>query len=97
MRSASVVCTGVRIRLGLLLGHAVPRRLGPALSAVAAVAACWLLTGRGVLPDGAAPALLAAGGWGLGLIPVHADRLATGPVRRTGEPAAPTEQPSPNG
>ncbi|WP_157849663.1 MULTISPECIES: hypothetical protein [Streptomyces] len=52
------------------------------LAAVAAGLAWWLLVVRGQLADGAALGLLAAGGWGLGLIPVHADRNATGPARR---------------
>ncbi|MFF2354217.1 hypothetical protein ACFVVL_31165 [Kitasatospora sp. NPDC058115] len=48
----------------------------------------WLTAGPGSLPGGAVLGLLAAGGWGLGLIPVHADWRSTGPVRRrTGEPA----------
>ncbi|MBD0690671.1 hypothetical protein BG452_31890 [Streptomyces sp. CBMA123] len=47
--------------------------------------ACWLVAVRGQLADGALLGLLAAGGWGLGLIPVHADRNATGPVRRRRE------------
>ncbi|MER7706918.1 hypothetical protein ABTX81_28965 [Kitasatospora sp. NPDC097605] len=49
----------------------------------------WLADGSGRLPGGAVPALLAAGGWGLGLIPVHADWRSTGPSRRrAGEPTA---------
>ncbi|MGW4896848.1 hypothetical protein ACWEQL_32005 [Kitasatospora sp. NPDC004240] len=59
--------------------------------------AWWLLVARMPLAHGAALGLLAAGGWGLGLIPVHADRRATGPGRRTGEAVAPVEQPPPIG
>ncbi|MFD0278812.1 hypothetical protein ACFVHB_33555 [Kitasatospora sp. NPDC127111] len=60
--------------------------------------AWWLPVLRGQLPDGAVLGLLAAGGWGLGLIPVHADRWSTGPQRRrTGEPAARTEAEPPIG
>lgn len=46
----------------------------------------WLLLGSGLRAGGAELGLLAAGGWGLGLIPVHSNRLLTGPLRRTGEP-----------
>ncbi|WP_030246734.1 hypothetical protein [Streptomyces sp. NRRL S-350] len=69
------------------------------LAAVAAGLAWWLLAVRGQLADGAVLGLLAAGGWGLGLIPVHADRNATGPDRRRREETArPVEaQPPPIG
>ncbi|GAB7180734.1 hypothetical protein ATKI12_0565 [Kitasatospora sp. Ki12] len=69
------------------------------LAAVAAGLAWWLLVVRGQLADGAALGLLAAGGWGLGLIPVHADRNATGPApRRRAETVRPVEaQPPPIG
>ncbi|MFF4385046.1 hypothetical protein [Kitasatospora sp. NPDC001547] len=65
----------------------------------AAGVAWWLLAVRGQLTDGAVLGLLAAGGWGLGLIPVHADWSETGPARRRrAEPAAPAQaQPPPNG
>ncbi|MEV7188369.1 hypothetical protein [Kitasatospora sp. NPDC093102] len=61
--------------------------------------AWWLLVARGQSADGGALGLLVAGGWGLGLIPVHADWNATGPARRPGpEPAGPVEaQPPPIG
>ncbi|MFE7528104.1 hypothetical protein ACFU7Y_20655 [Kitasatospora sp. NPDC057542] len=61
--------------------------------------AWWLLVARGQSADGAALGLLAAGGWGLGLIPVHADWNATGPARRPRpEQVGPVEaQPPPIG
>ncbi|MEU3569281.1 hypothetical protein AB0E96_12790 [Kitasatospora sp. NPDC036755] len=64
--------------------------------------AWWLLAVRGQLTHGAVLGLLAAGGWGLGLIPVHADWNATGPARRPRtEPVGPVEpveaQPPPIG
>ncbi|MBD0674573.1 hypothetical protein [Streptomyces sp. CBMA156] len=69
------------------------------LAASVAGIAWWLLVIRGQLADGAALGLLAAGGWGLGLIPVHADWNATGPARRRDAgPAGPVEaQPPPIG
>ncbi|MFI2612342.1 hypothetical protein [Kitasatospora sp. NPDC018619] len=72
------------------------------LAASAAGLAWWLLVVRGQLADGAVLGLLAAGGWGLGLIPVHADWSATGPARRRRAepvgPAGPVEaQPPPTG
>lgn len=45
----------------------------------------WLLLSRGFGADGAVLGVLGAGGWGLGLVPVHADLGLTGPQRRTGE------------
>lgn len=87
----------IRARARLLLRARRPVRW--VLAAVAAGLAWWLLVVRGQLADGAALGLLAAGGWGLGLIPVHADRNATGPVRRPGaEAVRPVEaQPPPIG
>ncbi|MFB6888787.1 hypothetical protein ACFCX4_05660 [Kitasatospora sp. NPDC056327] len=83
MRSAAATRAGARIR---------SRRILALLTVPAVLAGAfgwWVLTGRGELSGGAVPALLAAGGWGLGLIPVHADWRATGPSRRrTAEPAA---------
>ncbi|MQS14231.1 hypothetical protein F7Q99_18635 [Streptomyces kaniharaensis] len=80
------------------------RRLVPwpacwVLVALSAGLAWWLLAVRGQPADGAVLGLLAAGGWGLGLIPVHADRSATGPARRrAGEAAGRAEaQPPPIG
>ncbi|MFF0414911.1 hypothetical protein ACFYUY_31270 [Kitasatospora sp. NPDC004745] len=78
MRRASTVCTEARIRLR----HVVPWSARRVLAVLTAGLLCWLLVIRGQLADGAALGLLAAGGWGLGLIPVHADRSATGPQRR---------------
>ncbi|MGW3077007.1 hypothetical protein [Kitasatospora sp. NPDC001132] len=70
-----------------------------ALAVSVAGLAWWLLVVRGQLTDGAVLGLLAAGGWGLGLIPVHADWNATGPSRRPcAEPVGPVEaQPPPIG
>ncbi|MDH6710712.1 MULTISPECIES: hypothetical protein [unclassified Kitasatospora] len=78
MRRAATVCTEARIRL---------RRLEPwsarrVLLVLSAGLFWWLLVVRGQFADGAVLGLLVAGGWGLGLIPVHADRNATGPQRR---------------
>ncbi|MFE4971949.1 hypothetical protein ACFRAR_07500 [Kitasatospora sp. NPDC056651] len=84
----------IRARARLFLRVRHPVRW--ALAASAAGLAWWLLVVRGQLADGAALGLLAAGGWGLGLIPVHADWKATGPVRRRRE--GPVEaQPPPIG
>lgn len=87
----------IRARARLLLRPRRPLRW--ALAAVAAGLAWWLLVVRGQPADGAALGLLAAGGWGLGLIPVHADRNATGPARDRGaEAVRPLEaQPPPIG
>ncbi|MGW2252796.1 hypothetical protein ACWCXH_21720 [Kitasatospora sp. NPDC001660] len=80
MRRDATARTVARIRLRL-------RRLVPwparwVLVVLSAGLVWWLLVVRGQLSDGAALGLLAAGGWGLGLIPVHVDRGATGPARR---------------
>lgn len=87
----------IRARARLLLRKRRPVRW--VLAAVAAGLAWWLLVVRGQAVDGAALGLLAAGGWGLGLIPVHADRNATGPARRRStEAVRPVEaQPPPIG
>ncbi|MEV6972853.1 hypothetical protein [Kitasatospora sp. NPDC093806] len=83
MLVAAVTCARARIR------SRRPRPVLRSLPVLAGGLGWWVLASRGQLPDGAVPALLAAGGWGLGLIPVHADWRATGPVRRrTGEPTA---------
>ncbi|MBP0453648.1 hypothetical protein J5Y04_29495 [Kitasatospora sp. RG8] len=94
-RTATAYAEGrIRIRLGRL----VPRPLRAGLVILAGGLGCWVLVVRGQPADGAALGLLAAGGWGLGLIPVHADRCATGPSpRRTGDPAAPVEAEPPIG
>ncbi|MFF2044690.1 hypothetical protein ACFVVX_30145 [Kitasatospora sp. NPDC058170] len=87
MRRAAVVYTEARIRLGRLVSRRrlPPRWVRSVLLVPAGALGWWLLVARGPLPDGAALGLLAAGGWGLGLIPVHADWRATGPRSRTGE------------
>ncbi|MFE5586727.1 hypothetical protein [Kitasatospora sp. NPDC056531] len=69
-------------RIGLRARRLVPWPARWVPVALTAGLAWWLLAVRGQLADGAVLGLLAAGGWGLGLIPVHADRNATGPVRR---------------
>ncbi|MBO1414647.1 hypothetical protein [Streptomyces sp. FH025] len=80
MRRVATVRTVARIRL--LARRLLPWRARWALVVLAA-GLCWCLPAvRGQLADGTVLGLLAAGGWGLGLIPVHADRNATGPVRR---------------
>ncbi|GAA2794549.1 hypothetical protein GCM10010505_22320 [Kitasatospora aburaviensis] len=94
MRRAATACAGARIRAR----RPVLRPLGLVLSLLAAGSGLWLFVIQGRPTDGAALGLLAAGGWGLGLIPVHADWRSTGPVRRrTGEPAARAEADPPIG
>ncbi|MGA5821460.1 hypothetical protein ACPC54_26745 [Kitasatospora sp. NPDC094028] len=89
MRRTATVRTVARIRLRMR--RSVPRTVRPALVVLLVVSAglgWWLVAVRGRLVDGAVLGLLAAGGWGLGLIPVHADRNATGPARRPREERA---------
>lgn len=94
MRRPATAYAEARIRLGRL----VPRPFRVGLLLAAGGLAWWLPAVRGQLTDGAVLGLLAAGGWGLGLIPVHADRWSTGPVRRrTGEPVTRTEAEPPIG
>lgn len=90
----------VRARARIRAGTPLVRRTRGVLLVAAAVLGWWLVALRVPSADGAALGLLAAGGWGLGLIPVHADRRNTGPARRTGgEPPpvqpTPVEQPPP--
>ncbi|MGW2374804.1 MULTISPECIES: hypothetical protein [Kitasatospora] len=80
MRRLATVRTVARIRLWARRSLPWPTRW--VLVVLAAGLAWWLMAVRGQLTDGAVLGLLAAGGWGLGLIPVHADRNATGPLRR---------------
>ncbi|MFD5467550.1 hypothetical protein ACFWIQ_32730 [Kitasatospora sp. NPDC127059] len=80
MRRVATVRVVARIRLRMR--RPVPRSVRWVLTLLVAGLAWWLVAVRGQLADGAVLGLLAAGGWGLGLIPVHADRNATGPVRR---------------
>ncbi|MCU7822605.1 hypothetical protein [Kitasatospora sp. DSM 101779] len=61
-------------------GRAHLRWVGPA--ALLCAAAGWWLFGPVAGGDGPALGILAAGGWGLGLLPVHTDRRLTGPARR---------------
>ncbi|MFE6052458.1 hypothetical protein ACFQ6N_17015 [Kitasatospora sp. NPDC056446] len=92
MRTTAMTRPAARIRARALLLLRVRHPVRWVLVAVAAGLAWWLLVVRGQLADGAALGLLAAGGWGLGLIPVHADRNATGPVRRrAGQGTVPVE------
>ncbi|WP_244178846.1 hypothetical protein [Streptomyces rubellomurinus] len=98
MRRTATVRTVARIRLRAR--RSVPWTAGRVLVVLVVLSAglgWWLSAVRSGLVDGAVLGLLAAGGWGLGLIPVHADRNATGPARRPrAESAAPVEaQPSP--
>ncbi|MFD7906602.1 MULTISPECIES: hypothetical protein [unclassified Kitasatospora] len=83
-------------RIRPLLRRLVPWPARWVLVVLSAGLVWWLLVVRGQLADGAVLGLLAAGGWGLGLIPVHADRSATGPVRRGARGAVGrTEAPTP--
>ncbi|MFH9355265.1 hypothetical protein [Kitasatospora sp. NPDC017646] len=81
MRRVATVRTVARIRLWVRRAAPWPARWVWVLVALTAGLVWWLVAVRGQLGDGALLGLLAAGGWGLGLIPVHADRNATGPVR----------------
>ncbi|MGV9267207.1 hypothetical protein ACWDRR_21380 [Kitasatospora sp. NPDC003701] len=90
MRKAATAFTEARIQ-------PAARSLRRLLPVPAAGLAGWLML-RGQPADGAVLGLLAAGGWGLGMIPVHADRWSTGPVRRrTGEARARVEAEPPIG
>ncbi|MGW2873072.1 hypothetical protein [Kitasatospora sp. NPDC001225] len=99
MRTDAQTRPMARIRARARLFLRVRRPVRWVLAASAAGLAWWLLVVRGQLTDGAALGLLVAGGWGLGLIPVHADWNATGPARRPrAEPTGPVEvQPPPIG
>ncbi|WP_371499518.1 hypothetical protein OG871_25175 [Kitasatospora sp. NBC_00374] len=57
--------------------------------------ALWLLTAGAAGLGGAALGML-AGGWGLGLVPVHSNRLLTGPQRRTAAPPQPPDPADPS-
>ncbi|MEV8326183.1 hypothetical protein [Kitasatospora sp. NPDC056731] len=83
MRRSATACTEARIRLRRLIPWPARR----VLVILTAGLLWWLPAVRGQLADGAVLGLLAAGGWGLGLIPVHADRNATGPQRRPSKEA----------
>lgn len=94
MRRTAVVRAGARIRFR----RRWPQPVRRGLPVLAGGLGWWLLAAPGQLTGGAVPVLLAAGGWGLGLIPVHADRLSTGPSRRrTGETTARLEAEPPIG
>ncbi|WP_280716094.1 hypothetical protein [Kitasatospora sp. MAP5-34] len=84
-----------------LLGRIGPRRrwvLSAVLAAVLGVLCWWLLLGSGLRTGGAALGLLAAGGWGLGLVPIHSNRQPpTAPRRRTGDSALGTACAAPRG
>ncbi len=73
-----------------------PRRvrlLRRTLTAFAAVLCGLLLVAR----PGSDPALLGvlvAGGWSLGLLPIHADPGSTGPGRRSGESTDTADRPA---
>ncbi|MFC9331596.1 hypothetical protein [Kitasatospora sp. NPDC057015] len=87
MSRLAVVCADARIRLYRVL----PRPLRWAPGALLGALVWWLLLTRGLGGDSAVLGLLAAGGWGLGLLPIHADPRSTGPLRRSGESPAPPE------
>ncbi|GJF31845.1 hypothetical protein KNE206_45450 [Kitasatospora sp. NE20-6] len=53
----------------------------------------WWLLGPATGGDGTVLGILAAGGWGLGLLPVHSDSRPTGPARRRPS-AAPAPPPA---
>ncbi|MFJ1706116.1 hypothetical protein [Kitasatospora sp. NPDC088346] len=57
--------------------------------------ALWLLLTAGAAGLGGAALGMLAGGWGLGLVPVHSNRLLTGPRRRAAAPPQPPESPGP--
>ncbi|MEV6207701.1 hypothetical protein [Kitasatospora sp. NPDC051914] len=77
MRRVGTGRAGVLVRTA---GSAHLGWVGPAVLLCAA--AGWWLFGPGRGGGGTALGILAAGGWGLGLLPVHADRRLTGPARR---------------
>lgn len=58
------------------------------------VLADWLI-GPGPVGEGATLGMLAAGWWGLGLVPVHSDRNLTGPARRPRPAEHPAREPVP--
>ncbi|MFJ4190726.1 MULTISPECIES: hypothetical protein [unclassified Kitasatospora] len=93
MRRVATVRAVARIRLRVRRSVPWPARW--VLVVLAAGLGWWLVALRGQLSDGAVLGLLAAGGWGLGLIPVHADRNATGPVRRRTAAVGRAEAPPP--
>ncbi|MFD8317240.1 hypothetical protein [Kitasatospora purpeofusca] len=95
MRNAAAMRAGARIRLRRVRSRRVLVLLA-LLTVLAVGSGWWLSAGAGRLPEGAMLGLLAAGGWGLGLIPVHADRWSTGPSRRrTAEPIGPAAEAGP--
>ncbi|GAA2147882.1 hypothetical protein GCM10009760_39260 [Kitasatospora kazusensis] len=85
MRSVARSCAGAA---SALLGRIGPRGRW-CLAALLGVLAWWLLLDSGLRTDGAALGLLAAGGWGLGLVPVHSNRLPV--VKRSRTAAEPVE------
>ncbi|MEV4616361.1 hypothetical protein AB0K43_27765 [Kitasatospora sp. NPDC049258] len=54
---------------------------------------CWLLLTGGAVGVGGAALGMLAGGWGLGLVPVHSNRLLTGVRRRPPPGAVPLDAP----
>jgi len=83
VRSVATSCAAAG---AALLGRIGPKwrwGLGALLGAV--------LLGSGVRTGGAALGLL-AGGWSLGLVPVHSNRLQTGPRSRTGDSGQPAAE-----
>ena len=89
-------CGALRaVRLVRAAGRNHPR--WTASAALLCAATGWWLTGPGTSGGGAVLGRLAAGGWGLGLLPVHSDSRLTGPVRRMPAVLPPEPQPGPAG
>ena len=86
MRTVAISCAAAA---SALLGRIGPRRRW-VLGAVLGLLCWWLLLGSGLGTGGAA--LLAAGGWGLGLVPVHSSRVPVVRQGRTGEPLPAREE-----
>ncbi|MCX5210563.1 hypothetical protein OG689_14895 [Kitasatospora sp. NBC_00240] len=91
MRRVEAAGTDARIRPSRVF----PRPVRWALVALLGPFCWWLLLTRGPGADGVVLGALAAGGWGLGLLPIHADPRLTGPARRSGESPAPEDSVAP--
>ncbi|WP_329498418.1 hypothetical protein [Kitasatospora herbaricolor] len=91
MRRVVAAGADARIRLHRVL----PRPVRWVLAALLGAFCCWLLLTGGPGADGVVLGALAAGGWGLGLLPIHADPRLTGPPRRSGESPAPEDPAAP--
>ncbi|MFE4605964.1 hypothetical protein ACFRKE_34425 [Kitasatospora indigofera] len=91
MRRVVAAGADARIRLNRVL----PRPVRWVLAVLLGAVCCRLLLTGGPGADGVVLGALAAGGWGLGLLPIHADPRLTGPPRRSGESAAPADPTAP--